>query len=334
MNILITSVGRRTYMVDYFKSAVGENGRVYAANSELTYAMKKADGCFITPYIYDINYIKSLIEYCLEKKINAIISLFDIDLPILSKNKKIFNDNNITLLISDYQFTKLCNDKWATYHFLKENKFMTPVSFISLDKCKISVIEKEIDYPIIIKPRWGMGSIGVYEADNEQELDIFYKKTKQSILRSYLKFESNSNIDSSVILQEKINGIEHGIDVLNDLNGNYIGCVPKVKIAMRAGETDIAKTIHNKKLINLAKDLASKTRHSLNLDVDCFINENEIFILEMNPRFGGQYPFSHASGVNYPKVIIDLLAGNNIDKEDIRFKSTKSYKDFEIKKHE
>ena len=33
MNILLTSVGRRSYLVKYFKEAVGENGEVHVSNS-------------------------------------------------------------------------------------------------------------------------------------------------------------------------------------------------------------------------------------------------------------------------------------------------------------
>ncbi|MDE8771979.1 hypothetical protein PZS07_21545, partial [Providencia thailandensis] len=38
-------------------------------------------------------------------------------------------------------------------------------------------------------------------------------------------------------------------------------------------------------------------------------------ILEMNARFGGQYPFSHLAGANIPKQIIEWIStGKTIDK--------------------
>ena len=33
MNILLTSAGRRTYLVEYFKEALAGHGKVYASNS-------------------------------------------------------------------------------------------------------------------------------------------------------------------------------------------------------------------------------------------------------------------------------------------------------------
>ena len=90
MNILITSVGRRTYLVNYFKEALDGNGEVHVANSSsFTTAFMAADKSVITPLIYDKSYIPFLIDYCRNNDIKAVISLFDIDLPVLSANKKL-----------------------------------------------------------------------------------------------------------------------------------------------------------------------------------------------------------------------------------------------------
>ena len=99
MNILLTSVGRRTYMVNYFKEALEGKGLVHATNSVETNAMKIADKTVLTPLIYDGNYIDFLLEYCLKNNIKAVISLFDVDLAVLAKNKQKFADNNITLVV-------------------------------------------------------------------------------------------------------------------------------------------------------------------------------------------------------------------------------------------
>ncbi|MDE5632118.1 MAG: ATP-grasp domain-containing protein, partial [Muribaculaceae bacterium] len=54
-------------------------------------------------------------------------------------------------------------------------------------------------------------------------------------------------------------------------------------------------------------------RHIGNLDVDIFEKDGIYYVLELNPRFGGGFPFSYEAGVNYPKAIIEWLAGNEID---------------------
>ncbi len=312
MNILLTSVGRRTYMVNYFKDAIKGNGLVHAANSVETYSMKMADRSVATPLIYDSGYIDFLLEYCLKNQISMVLSLFDIDLPILSKNKSKFVQNGITLVVSDFEFINVCNDKWNTCNFLLKNNILTPATFLNLLDAKSALQESKIGFPLIVKPRWGMGSIGIFQADNMEELEILYEKSLNLIKSSYLTYESNQDIDNCVLIQKMLIGQEYGLDVFNDLAGNYLVSVPKKKLAMRAGETDIAEVIENKELSDLGKYIGQLTNHIGNIDVDIILSNNKLYVIELNCRFGGQYPFSHLSGVDFPKAIIRM-----VNKEEI-----------------
>lgn len=314
MNILLTSVGRRTYLVRYFKDALNCAGLIHAANSHQTYAMQIADKSICTPLIHDPIYIDYLIDYCLINEIKAIIPLFDIDLPILANSKKKFNEQGIQVVVSDYEVTQICNDKWRTYNFLSSIGVSAPMSFISIKDCLEAVNNNKVNFPLIIKPRWGMGSIGIYQAENITELEILYQKTKKDILNTYLRYESDADLDSSVIIQEKLSGDEYGIDVFNDLNGHFLTCVPKKKIAMRAGETDSAIILKNNELFELGKNISGKLNHVANLDIDCFLINGVYYVLEMNCRFGGQYPFSHLAGADFPKAIVNMLTGKRVNK--------------------
>lgn len=315
MDVLLTSVGRRAYLVKYFKDALNFIGLIHAANSHYTYAMQIADKSICTPLIHDPIYIDYLIDYCLKNNIKVIIPLFDIDLPILASSKKKFNEKGIQIVVSDYEITQICNDKWKTYKFLNSINIPSPTSFISIKDCLESVNDSTICFPLIVKPRWGMGSIGIYQADNITELRVLYQKTKRDILNTYLKYESFINLESSVIIQEKLQGDEYGLDIFNDLNGNFLTCIPKQKLAMRAGETDSAKIIENEDLFELGKNIAIKLKHIANLDVDCFLVKGTYYVLEMNCRFGGQYPFSHIAGANFPKALINMLRGESVKEE-------------------
>lgn len=333
MNILITSVGRRTYMVEYFKQAIEGSGELHVSNSELTYAMELADKSTISPLINDEKYIDFLFSYCINNNIEVIIPLFDIDLSILALNKEKFLKKGIYVVVSNFESTRICNDKWLTYQFLKLNGLKTPISYLSIEKCKKDIENKIIQYPLIVKPRWGMGSIGIYEAENIRELKIFYDKTKKTILRSYLKIESKIDFDNSVIIQEKAMGNEYGLDVFNDLEGNFVCCIPKQKLSMRAGETDSAIIIEDKTLYRLGEKLSKSLKHIANLDVDCIKVGDDFYFIDLNCRFGGQYPFSHLAGVNFPKVIIGMLEEKKIEKDLIKARvGVKGVKDINLKR--
>lgn len=47
--------------------------------------------------------------------------------------------------------------------------------------------------------------------------------------------------------------------------------------------------------------------------MDIFEKDGEYYVIELNPRFGGGFPFSYEAGVNFPKAIIEWLKGNAID---------------------
>ena len=78
---------------------------------------------------------------------------------------------------------------------------------------------------------------------------------------------------------------------------------------MRSGETDSAVTEENSELEKLGKTVSGLLSHRGNLDVDVFLSGGVYYILEMNARFGGGYPFSHAAGVDLPRAIVAWARG-------------------------
>lgn len=332
VNILLTSIGRRSYLIKYFKEVLGKSGEVHVSNSsEITPAFSYADKSIVTPLIYDDKYIPFLINYCVANKISAIIPLFDIDLPMLSLNKKVFEKKGIKVIVSDEDVINTCNDKWETYRFLIKKGFNTPKTYLSIDEVNEAINKQEVNFPVIIKPRWGMGSIAVYEVINQEELKVFYNKTKRDIMNTYLKYESKNNLEQSVLIQERLNGQEYGLDVINDLEGSFCNTVVKIKYSMRSGETDCAETINCRKLKELGECLSNELCHIGNLDVDVFLYNNVAYILEMNARFGGGYPFSHMAGVNLPLAIVKWLNGEEIEQSLLIEKiGIVAHKDIEI----
>ena len=317
MNVLLTSVGRRAYLVDYFKKEFGDNSKIICTNSsELSTALSVGDKSYISPMIYEETYIPFLLEICKKEKINILVSLFDIDLPILAYNKDKFENLGVKLILSDLFIIEVCNDKYKMNKFLKNNFFDTVYTGLSIEdeyiKNNISSEKK-----FILKPRWGMGSLGIYISDEYEEAKYFYKKIRKDIDKSYLRYEAKQDIENSILIQELIEGKEYGLDIVNDLEGNYITTVVKEKLAMRSGETDIAKIVHFPLLEDFGKRIADKTGHIANMDLDLILNDKGIFVIDMNARFGGGYPFTHKAGVNIVKIIKELLEGKTIDKNTL-----------------
>jgi len=89
MNLLFTCSGRRHYLLNYFKEALGERGLVIAIDSQSTApSFAAADLAFQVPSIYDPEYLDKLKEIIKSYQIKAVIPLNDLELPLLSRNKE------------------------------------------------------------------------------------------------------------------------------------------------------------------------------------------------------------------------------------------------------
>jgi len=315
MNILLTSVGRRAYIIDYLRDVYKRLflvGNIIATNSDMnTTAMSVADKAFESPIIYDEKYIPFLLDICKSEKIDMLISLFDIDLMILAKNKSRFEEMGVKVIVSNENIINICNDKFEMLKYLKKINMPVPKTYIDFEEAL-----KETDFEknsYILKPRWGMGSLSIFEAENKKELEVLYEKAKRSIQKSYLRFESGADIDRAILIQEKIIGDEYGLDIFNDFKGENLTVTVKRKLAMRSGETDIAKVIENKELEDIGKKIAESLKHIGNLDMDILFDGQSAYIIDMNARFGGGYPFTHSAGVNELEALIRLCKNEKVN---------------------
>ncbi|WP_340202354.1 GNAT family N-acetyltransferase [Ascidiimonas sp. W6] len=325
-HILFTCAGRRNYLINYFKEALNGKGQIFACDKDATApALKDADKAFIVPSIYHSSYISSLIKLIKDYQITAIISLNDLELPILSKNRAILEKAGARLLISDEHAIQITFDKWETYQFLVTNGFKTPKTFLEFNLAVKAIKEGSISFPVVVKPRWGSASINVDIAENQEELELIYKLQSLKIKRSILREASKFDLKKAIIIQEKLIGKEYGLDVLNDFDQNFCATFAKRKLSMRGGETDKAQTIIDQRFEIVGKKLGEALKHIGNMDCDVFLCNEEVFVLELNPRFGGGYPFSHEAGANIPAIYLQWLNDSkdvqhlNLYKEGILF---------------
>lgn len=310
MNLLFTSAGRRDYLIEYFADALGSRGTIHIGNSEPSCsAFTLPFVRVVTPPIYDDRYIPFLFDYCRVHRIAAIIPLFDVDLPVLALARPKFAAIGTQVVVSDTAVVDVCNDKWRTAGFLRKIGLQGPLTFLSVEDALAAQARGETSFPLFVKPRWGMGSIAVSMAHEPEELGAVVRSVQRKLFATYLQYESAATPEHSVVIQEQAVGSEYGLDVLNDLSGKYQTTLVKKKLAMRAGETDVAVTVDEPVLREVGQRLAESLRHCGNLDVDLFFDGRTAYVLELNCRFGGGYPFSHVAGANFPAAIVAWLDG-------------------------
>lgn len=174
-----------------------------------------------------------------------------------------------------------------------------------------ALADEKIQFPLIVKPRWGTGSISVLTAYDEIDLRGTFYHVQLALKRSYLATAGADNTNSSgVIIQEKLDGEEFGVDIVNNLSDEHVCTFIKKKIAMRSGETDAAITVQKHAMEDTARKIGRCLRHTGLLDADIIKTTDRLCLLEMNPRFGGHYPFSHLAGANIPAALIAWASGS------------------------
>ena len=310
MNVLLTSVGRRSYLERYFQVALAGRGRVVAANSvsDAT-GMLAADKAYVIPQASQEEYIEQVLDICYREQIGLLCSLHDWEGPFLAENLKKFEALGVTAVVSSPRVMDICLDKVATISFCESQAIRTPLSWNSLADVIVASRKGQVRYPLIIKPRCGQGSIELHMADNEKELSVLCDLVEKRLARYASNGLLTGREGGGLLIQQFIRGTEYGLDVVNDLKGRFVACFVKRKLSMRAGETDAAETVSDELLEALGKKIGECLGHVGVLDVDVMVDEQGPCLLEMNARFGGHYPFSHEAGANIPAALIAWAEG-------------------------
>lgn len=314
MNVLFTCAGRRNYLLEYFKEAMNGKGRVIAADmSKTAPAMAVADVARVVADVYADGYVDQIFQICQEEEVELLISLNDLELPVLSPHRTRFEKAGIRLLVSDEKAIDICFDKYKTVQFCEQEGIGTPLTYLNLDDARKALESGELSFPVVVKPRWGSASIGLEFPADMEELELAYRLVTLRVGRSILSEASKEDAERSVLIQERIDGIEYGLDIFNDFSGRCVQVYVKEKLAMRAGETDKSVLRNKPDLEELGFKVGNALKHIGNVDCDVFEKDGKYFLLELNPRFGGGYPFSQMSGANYPAAILAWMENREFD---------------------
>lgn len=294
MNILICSVGRRVKLIEYFKKELNVlGGKVIAVDCDPTApALYHADEFEIVPRINHPDYIKIIRQLCIQYNIKGILSLIDPELSLLASYKEVFENEGIRVIVSQQNVVDLCYDKYRTSQFLQANLLPFVPTYNDLNSVVEGLNAGKLDFPLIVKPRFGSASIGIHRVKSMKELRMFQNQSQEWVV------------------QPLIEGEEYGCDCYIDfISGAATNIFMKRKITMRAGETDKSIAVKDPALKQIIERLISVLKPSGPIDVDCFKTNQGYLISEINPRFGGGYLHAHEMGQNFVKNIISNLNG-------------------------
>lgn len=304
LNILLTCAGRRHYLASYFNQALGQSGRVVGTDMDLSApALQACDVSRLVPGVFDPNYLDELKKVVLEESIHLVFSLNDLEAGLLAENRAALEqETGATFYVPPIPTLDICADKWRTVEFAREIGVSAPETFLNVASAVDALEVSRVQFPLIIKPRWGSASIGLFMVETLGDLETAFEACRNAVAKSAL---SSLGAKDTVIIQEVIQGPEYGVDLLYGHQENFIGFTAKKKLAMRAGETDKAVTVTPGPFQEVVSKIANALPHRGNLDCDFLERDGKFYLLEFNTRFGGGYPFTHLAGANHVKMLLD-----------------------------
>lgn len=314
LKIVIGSAGRRVYLVRWFQEAMRRariQGEVYVfENDKNAASVAVADGFLHMPRYEDPGYRTAFLAGIRKIRPQLFFSLNDYELTQLAGG---FAEDvrELGVVVPSLGLTshKSVADKFRMSKVLIEAGISTPHTALLSDSDSVEQI-LETNQRVIVKDRFGSGSSGLQSILSDD-------------LRGWLSQHRNSpdsfkqvlSDQASLVIQPELPGQEFGLDIVTPLAGGPVeGVLARRKLAMRGGETNVAVTVSSNEFTDLGDKLAGVLRSQGLIDVDVMQTEGGHFqVIDVNPRFGGGYPFSHSAGADVPSYYVASIAGIKID---------------------
>lgn len=298
-----------------------KNGLIIGASQDAIHAIRKAKECGVYVTAIDGNEKAEGLLYA-DKGIVADITDFETVSTIVEEIKP---DFVIPIPIGRYLITTgYVNEKynlpgikynsvlWSTDKYLFHKKLSenglrdVELHLVNQDS---KLEELKIQYPAIMKPRYGSGSRDVFFITNEEELKNAYEKV--IILKE------------DFVLEQAVEGVEYGVD------GVVIGGELKITLLRKKRITPFPERQAISYFSEYDEELLKRTSEKLNrtikilgynnclISVDLIINNKDVFVIEIAPRPSGHNLHNvftpEATGVDIVKEYIKNLMGESFE---------------------
>ena len=247
-------------------------------------------------YIGRLLYIKNKVG------VDMIIPTLDAEMPLFIKSKEKLELHGIkTFIPSQEQFN--LRSKAKLEEMGSKIGIKTPKSKIATSYDELSKAVEELGLPIMVKGAF----YKAYRAYTHQEAVGFFR-------------EIVAEWGYPVIVQQIVSGEEMNVVGVGDGEGSDLGVVAIKKLwTTSLGKIWTGVTVKNSKLLELAKTFTEKTKWKGAFELECIVNNDDVYLIEVNPRFPAWIYFATGVGINLPSRMVKKTFGMDFEK-------TKEYK--------
>ncbi|MCX8083585.1 MAG: carbamoyl-phosphate synthase large subunit [Calditerrivibrio sp.] len=187
---------------------------------------------------------------------------------------------------------------------------LQPDNGIARNPSEAFKIAEEIGYPVVVRPSYVLGG---------RAMEIVYDK---EALENYMRFAVEASEKHPVLIDKFLdNAIELDVDVISDGEAVVVaGIMQHIEEAgIHSGDSACSippRTISAEikyKIIDISKRLAYELKVTGLMNIQFAIKNNDIYILEVNPRASRTVPFvSKSIGVPLAKLAAKVMLGKKL----------------------
>jgi len=275
-------------------------GLAYDAMEPGIYMKWLFEKSFIMPYpsAGEEAFIERLLYIKATHGLDAVIPALDAELPLFIKESRQLESFGVkTFLPTEEQFKLRGKDKLpevAERIGVKVPKTMVVTSYEELSKAV-----EEIGFPVMIK-------------------GIFYKAYKAfNISQATAYFNSIvSEWGYPVIVQEVVSGEEMNVVGVGDGEGGHFGLVGIKKLWITSlGKIWTGVTVRNGALLSATERFISEFNWRGAFEFECIVNGDDVYLIEINPRFPAWVYFAVGVGVNLPERLLKAALGEEPERD-------------------
>ncbi len=247
----------------------------------------------------------------LEKPVGVIIQ-FGGQTPL--KLAEALHDKGVKILGTDIDAIDRSEDRKRFQELINLLSLKQPTNTTVKNLDEALEASETIGYPIVVRPSYVLGG---------RAMELVHKKEE---LKKYLGEAVEISEDKPILLDSYLkDAIELDVDVISDGKDIKIGGVLQhiEQAGIHSGDSACSLPPYSldKKIINEIKAQAVKIAKELNIiglmNVQFAVIENEIFIIEVNPRASRTVPFiSKAIGISLVKDATKAMIGKSLPDND------------------
>ncbi len=257
------------------------------------------DKTYLIPYpsVGQEAYMNRILEIHKKDPIDLIIPNLDSELFTFMKSARLLSENKISTYLPTFeQLEERQKDKLEEFGGKYKIKVPHSKSIASIND--VPDLSDEFEYPLLVKGKF-------YDAH------IAYNP--EQVINHFNKISAKWGVP--VIIQEFIRGTEVNVVALGDGNGTTVAAIPMRKQYITdKGKAWSGVTLGDKKLLKITYDLISESKWKGGMELEMIkTNENEYFLIEINPRIPAWVYLAVGAGQNIPEALVLLAMGEEVE---------------------